>query len=71
MLVLSRCCGEEVVLDGGIRIRVIEIMGSSRVKLGITAPDSINIRRSELSPSGPEQDQQVDEDLECIGHVQL
>jgi carbon storage regulator len=47
MLVLSRCPGEEIVIDGGIRITVVEIRGG-RVRLGITAPASVGIARHEV-----------------------
>ena len=47
MLVLNRRPGEAVLLDGGIRIVVLE---SSRrgVRLGIEAPRELTIRRAEL-----------------------
>jgi len=47
MLVLNRRPGEAVLLDGGIRIVVLE---SSRrgVRLGIDAPRELTIRRAEL-----------------------
>ncbi len=47
MLVLNRRPGEAVLLDGGIRIVVLE---SSRqgVRLGIDAPRELAIWRSEL-----------------------
>jgi carbon storage regulator len=47
MLVLSRCLGEEIVIDGGIRITVVDIKGG-RVRLGITAPASVCIIRREI-----------------------
>jgi carbon storage regulator len=47
MLLLSRKPGEEVVIDGNIRLTVIEIRGN-QVKLGFTAPAAIAIRRREL-----------------------
>ena len=47
MLVLSRKTNESIVIDGGIRISVIAVYGS-RVRLGIEAPDSVRILRSEL-----------------------
>jgi carbon storage regulator len=47
MLVLSRCLGEEIVIDGGIRITVVGITGG-RVRLGITAPPSVHVNRQEV-----------------------
>ena len=37
MLVLSRKKGEEIVIDGTIRVTVLD-MNANRVKLGIAAP---------------------------------
>jgi carbon storage regulator len=47
MLVLSRKPGEEVVVGDNIRLTVVEIHGN-QVRLGITAPAEIPIRRQEL-----------------------
>jgi carbon storage regulator len=44
MLVLSRKVGEEVIIDGEIRIAVVRVRGN-RVRLGIQAPADVNIRR--------------------------
>lgn len=49
MLVLSRRVQESIIVDGEIRITVIGIAGN-RVKLGIEAPASVRIVRSELLP---------------------
>jgi carbon storage regulator len=51
MLNLDRQVGDEILIDGGIVIRVCEIRGS-RVRLGITAPPSTKIWRAELDPEG-------------------
>ena len=47
MLVLSRQRGEEVVIGSNVHITVIAVQGN-RVKLGITAPRDVVIRRAEL-----------------------
>jgi len=49
MLVLSRRRDEKIVIDESIVITVIELRGD-RVRFGIQARDSINIRRAELLP---------------------
>jgi carbon storage regulator len=49
MLVLSRKTGQELVIDGRIRVIVQRISGN-RVTLGISAPDDVSIRRGELEP---------------------
>lgn len=47
MLVLSRKTGEEIVIDGNIRVSVVAIKGGS-VRIGITAPDKVPVDRSEI-----------------------
>lgn len=56
MLVLSRKVGEQIVFPGlGITIEVVKIRGQ-RARLGITAPEDVNVARSELGaqPTGEE-----------------
>ena len=47
MLVLTRRIGEEIVVNGNIRIKVLEGKGD-RVRLGITAPKSVRVDRQEV-----------------------
>ena len=47
MLVLSRKEGESVQIDSTIQVTVVSI-NKGRVKLGISAPDHVNIVRDEL-----------------------
>jgi carbon storage regulator len=47
MLVLSRRLGEEIVIDGHIRVTVVEVRGN-QVRLGITAPPSVGVDRAEV-----------------------
>lgn len=49
MLVLSRKPGEEIVIGQDVSIRVLAIHGG-RVRVGITAPAAMPIRREELRP---------------------
>jgi carbon storage regulator len=46
MLVLTRKEGEEVVIGTTIRLRVVAVNGN-RVRLGVTAPPEMPIRREE------------------------
>jgi carbon storage regulator len=49
MLVLSRKCGEEIVIgQGEIRIEVLELKGG-RVRLGVTAPRDVTVHRLEVA----------------------
>ena len=47
MLVLTRKTGEEIIIGDGIRVQVIDTKGG-RVRLGITAPRSVSVHRSEV-----------------------
>jgi len=51
MLVLTRQLGQEVIIDGEIRIVVLEAF-RNQVRLGITAPRTVTISRSE-TPKRP------------------
>lgn len=47
MLVLTRRLGQEIVIDGRIRIQVTAVQGD-RVRLGITAPKDVLVDRAEV-----------------------
>jgi carbon storage regulator len=47
MLVLTRKRGEAIQIDGQIEVRVLSVQGH-RVRLGIVAPESVDVRRGEL-----------------------
>jgi carbon storage regulator len=47
MLVLTRRLGESVVIEGGIRVTVVAIRGN-KIRLGISAPDSVRVGRQEV-----------------------
>jgi carbon storage regulator len=47
MLVLSRKIGEELVLDGNIRVTVVAVKGQ-KVQLGVSAPPGTHVLRQEL-----------------------
>jgi len=47
MLVLSRKPGEKIVIDGGITVTVVEVIGN-RVKIVLEAPGHVSILRGEL-----------------------
>ena len=50
MLVLSRKCGEEIVVGENIHITVLGVH-RGHVRLGMTAPREVAIRRTELDAS--------------------
>lgn len=47
MLVLSRRVGEEIVIAGNIRVKVVAAQGN-RIKLGIIAPQDVTVHREEI-----------------------
>jgi carbon storage regulator len=47
MLVLTRRLGEEIVIDGNIRVTVVGLKGDT-VRIGISAPDSVLVDREEV-----------------------
>jgi carbon storage regulator len=47
MLVLSRKAGDEIVIDGRIRI-TISALKRDRVRVGITAPPEVQVDRAEV-----------------------
>lgn len=53
MLVLTRRVGEEIVIDGSIRVTIVSVNGH-RVRLGIAAPPNVAVARSELLTRSPE-----------------
>lgn len=48
MLVLSRKVGEAVVIEGLIKIRILQVTPSGQIKVGIEAPRDVVIEREEL-----------------------
>ena len=48
MLVLSRKLDEEIIINGNIRIHVIEIRGD-KVRIGIDAPREMTVHRKEVA----------------------
>jgi carbon storage regulator len=55
MLVLSRHENESIVIDGRIRITVVEIRGH-QIRLGIEAPRDVEVWRGELAAAAPERE---------------
>jgi carbon storage regulator len=51
MLVLSRKRNEAIIINGNVRIIVVDVRGN-QVRLGIEAPDSVKILRQELCTTG-------------------
>lgn len=52
-LVLSRRVGEEIIIDGKIRVKLNEIVTDKKVRLAILAPANVVIIRAELEGRKP------------------
>jgi carbon storage regulator len=52
MLVLSRKTGEKVIIGGSITITVLRVSGG-RIRLGVEAPDHVEIVRAEIADKEP------------------
>ena len=53
MLVLSRRVGEQLVINGDIVVTVTRV-NNGRVRIGIDAPQDVDIKRGELKESDDE-----------------
>ena len=58
MLVLSRHENEAIVIDGQIKVTVVEIRGD-KIRLGIEAPKEVAVWREELVASATEREMAV------------
>ncbi len=47
MLVLSRKVGDEIIIDGRIRVIITAVKGD-RVKVGVSAPPEVTVDRAEV-----------------------
>lgn len=71
MLILSRKIGEEIVSDGPMRVKVLDIQGD-RVRYGIDAEKNVRVRRGEAAdePRRP-KDAPLRKDLNRLAAVRL
>lgn len=58
MLVLSRKTGESIMIGDQIEVKVLAVEGD-QVKLGIVAPKSVKVHRSEVFKAIQEQNQEA------------
>lgn len=62
MLVLGRKTNQTIIIDGEIRITVVDIRGG-RVRLGIEAPQRIPVLREELIGTAPPAEVEIAPDV--------
>lgn len=48
MLVLTRKAGESIIIDGNIKLTVVQV-APGRVKIGVEAPSHVRIDRAEVA----------------------
>ena len=48
MLLLKPIIGETIIIDGGIKIIVMDIQGEQQVRFGIDAPKEVKVYREEI-----------------------
>jgi carbon storage regulator len=66
MLVLTRKCGESILIGKSIRITVLQTTDTGRVRLGIEAPEEVKVLREELTQlSRPPCAQPANPSLPC------
>jgi len=66
MLVLTRRPGEEIVIDGNIRITVVSVKGD-RIRIGIDAPPSVVVDRQEIHERRKHTPDQVPHPCHVLG----
>lgn len=62
MLVLTRKVGDEIIIDGRIRITITAVKGD-RIRVGVTAPADVRVDRAEVHQK---RHQWVEADAEAI-----
>jgi carbon storage regulator len=67
MLVLTRRIGEEIVIDGVIRVMITGVQGG-KVRLGISAPPEVAIDRKEIHDRRASLNAPIDSELVPVGH---
>ena len=65
MLVLTRRLGEEIVINNNIRVKVVMVQGD-KVRLGISAPTTVLVDRSEVHERRAEFGYQPDWVIESV-----
>lgn len=56
MLILTRKLGESIIIEGNIKITVVDI-NKRQIKLGIDAPKNVTINREEIAMKIKEENQ--------------
>jgi carbon storage regulator len=68
MLVLTRRPGEEIVIDGTIRVTVVSVQGD-RIRIGVVAPPSIVVDRAEIHERRKQCPERVPHPLSAVPAV--
>ncbi len=65
MLVLTRKKNESIVLDNQIVIKILQVKGN-RIRLGVSAPADVAIRRGELDPLAVSTEEMSTEEIDIL-----
>ncbi|WP_339734104.1 carbon storage regulator CsrA [uncultured Gimesia sp.] len=65
MLVLTRRKDEEILINGNISIKVLSVKGN-RVRLGVEAPDDVQVNRAEIQKFLGQFEVEVENKTECV-----
>jgi carbon storage regulator len=68
MLVLTRRVGEEIVIDGEIRVKILAIDGG-KVKLGISAPPEVLVDRQEVHDRRASLEAPIEQEMPALDSV--
>jgi carbon storage regulator len=66
MLVLSRKCGERLMIGPNIELKVVDIRGNT-VRLGVDAPRDVSIHRQEVYRRIQDEDHNAVKSDRCTG----
>jgi len=55
-ITIARKVNQEIAIGDGIRITVVEIISSKKVRLGVSAPRNLNVYRKELVENANSQE---------------
>lgn len=63
MLVLTRKCDESIIIDNNIEIKILKIQGN-QVHIGVQAPKTVSVYRSEIYAQVKAQNQSAVQPLD-------
>ena len=65
MLVLTRKVGSSIIIDGQVKIKVVQVKGR-QVRLGIDAPKTTKVHREEVQQSIIKEHRTFTRPVDCV-----